>query len=76
MIFARLVKAQVNLAQPSPFAKSTAHFDFVKATLSVKIHQIAALIKVSILNATHSDPECSVFGVHVGAAGAVEVEAA
>ncbi len=74
MIFARLVKAQVNLAQPSLFAKSTAHFDFVKATLSVKIHQIAALIKVSILNATNSKAACSEDGgAHAGKAAA-EVE--
>ena len=42
------------------------HFDFAKATLSVKINQIAALIKVSILNATHSASICSDTGVKGG----------
>ena len=38
------------------------------AALSAKINQIAALIKVSILKATHSKAECSVVGVHGGIA--------
>lgn len=52
-----------------------AHFDFAKAALSVKINQIAALIKVSILKAAHRGSVCSVAGVHAGIA-AVEAEVA
>ena len=43
--------------------------------LKCQINQIAALIKVSILKATHSESVCSVVGAHVGSA-ANEVEAA
>ena len=38
-----------------------------------QINQIASLIKVSILEATHSDSACSVVGVHVGTAAEEEV---
>ena len=40
-----------------------------------QIYQIASLIKVSILKATHRDAECTVEGVDVAIEGA-EVEAA
>lgn len=43
--------------------------------LKCQINQIAALFKVSILKATHSEAVCSAAGVHTGSA-AVEAEAA
>ncbi len=45
-------------------------FNSAKAALSVKINQIAALIKVSILNATHRGSVRSAVGAHAGTAAA------
>ena len=84
VIFARLGKAQVNLALLSPFAKIRPLSRLLKpyhplkkrnGMVKCQINQIAALIKVSILKAAHREAVGSAVGAHAGIA-AEEVEAA